>query len=101
MEISTEEAEQVKARVCRSSYTLCEQLKDFSLKKPLIGFKQGKLSFVILKVYSGYCADYLRRTLPCRRFIISSASKEARRSGLLRVQLASQNITILVVVIIN
>lgn len=98
MEISTE---QIKARACRSSYTRSEQLKDSSLKKPLIGFHQGELTFVILKVYSGYCADYLRRTLPCRHFIISSASKETRRSGLLRAQLASQDITILVVVIMN
>ena len=45
--------------------------------------------------------DYSKRILQCRHFIISSTSKEGRRNGLLRVQLVSQSVIILLAVIIN
>lgn len=63
--------------------------------KETTDFKQGKLSFVILKVYSGCCVDYLKRILQCKHFIISSASQISTKNGLLREQLVSQNIIIL------
>ena len=95
-----EEAEWVKTRVYSMSYRLSEQLKGFPSKIFLTGFKQGKLSFVISKVYYctkvyyciryDYCTDYLKRILQCIHFIISTASQEGRRNGLLRVQLVSQ-----------
>lgn len=75
-----------------------KQLKGFSPKKPLAGFKQGTLSFVILNVYSGYWVDYLKKILQYRHFIINSASKEGRKDGLLRGAIfvqVSQNIIIL------
>lgn len=53
LEDSAVEAEWVKARVYSMSYRLVKQLKAFSPKKTLRGFKQGKHSCVILKVYSG------------------------------------------------
>ena len=41
--------------------------------------------------------DYLKRILQCGHFIISSASKEGRRNGLRRAQLATQKSNILLV----
>lgn len=64
-----------------------------------MGIKQEKLTFVILKVYSGCCVGYLKRVYNAG-IILSSTSKEGKRNGLLKMQLVSPNIIILVVVII-